>query len=346
MSHSSIRAGAVAAGVTLILGLQGCGDGPDAPPPPTRTPIEVRVASAWTSATDRAFPARLEASRTADVATRTSGVVRDLPFDVGDRVRAGQVVVRLDGDDVSARIEGAQAQVALAEQTHGRLSRLVTQGAASQQELDQATAALAAARAVLGDAQAQSGYTEVVAPFSGVVVERLADPGDLAVPGRPVLRLQGDGAPLLVADLPDDAAVGLGVGTAVRVTRGLETVPATVTRVAPALDARSRRYRVEARFDAPVAWRVGVSVTLQVAGDGGEARWIPESAVVRRGQLAGVFTVEDDTLRLRWLRLGRVVDGSVEVLAGPAGALEVVVAPGPEVADGTPVSAVQREGVR
>jgi hypothetical protein len=83
-------------------------------------------------------------------------------------------------------------------------------------------------------------------------------------------------------------------------------------------------------------------VTLSVADAGAGTRWIPADAVVRRGQMAGVFTVEQDSLRLRWLRLGRTVGDAVEVLAGPAGELTVVRSPARELVDGQPVSQMQQ----
>lgn len=345
MKKSTLRAGAVAAGLTLA-GLQACGGAPEAVEPVERAPVAVTVTEAWNADADRTFAARIEASRQADVATRTSGTLRSIPVDVGDRVQAGQVVAVVDGEDVSARIQGAEAQVALAEQTHGRVSRLAAQGAASPQELDQAVAALQAARAALAEARAQAGYVEVTAPFAGVVAARLADPGDLAVPGRPVLRIQGAGPSLVVADLPADAQGLVSPGLTVSVQGEGRTAGASVTRVVPALDPVSRRFRVEARIEGEAPWRPGAVVRLALAGAGGGSRWVPEDAVVRRGQLTGVFSVEADTLRLRWLRLGRRADDAVEILAGPQGALTVVRRPDAGLVDGQPVSGVTREEAR
>ncbi len=345
MKMSTMRAGAVAAGLTLA-GLQACGGAPETVEPVERAPVAVTVTDAWNADADRTFAARIEASRQADVATRTSGTLRSMPVDVGDRVRAGQVVAVVDGEDVSARIQGAEAQVALAEQTHGRVSRLAAQGAASQQELDQAVATLEAARAGLAEARAQAGYVEVTAPFAGVVSARMADPGDLAVPGRPVLRIQGAGATLVVADLPADAQGLVAPGTAVSVQGEGRAAGASVTRVVPALDPVSRRFRVEARIEGEAPWSPGEVVRLVLAGAGGGSRWVPEDAVVRRGQLAGVFAVESDTLRLRWLRLGRRVDDAVEILAGPEGTLTVVRRPDADLVDGQPVSGTTREEAR
>lgn len=341
----------VALASALLTGLAGCGDAPHATERETGPPVEVTATTAWSAGAGREFPGRLEAAHQANVATRASGVLRSMPVDVGDQVRRGQVIAVLDGDDVSAQIRAAQAQHNLAEQTHGRVSRLAGQGAASQQELDLATANLEAAAAGLETARAQSAYVQVLAPFAGVVSARMADPGDLAVPGRPVLQIQGAGALHVAADLPSDAQSLVTVGTAVTVTAQGVSVPATVSRAVPALDPQSRRFRIEAELDeaAPsdgVAWQPGNVVTLAVSQPGDGRRWIPEDAVVRRGQLTGVFNVESDTLRLRWLRLGRSVDGAVEILSSPATDLVVVRRPGPDVTDGRPVSRVTLEDAR
>lgn len=329
-----------------LAGLQACSDSPEEAAAPQRAAVDVVATPAWVAGTARAYPGRIEARRLAEVATRASGVLRTLPVDVGDRVRAGQIVAVLDGEDVSARIRAAEAQFGLAEQTHGRVERLAGQGAASQQELDAATAQLESARAALADARAQAGYVEVTAPFSGVVTERMADVGDLAVPGRPIIRVQSDGAMRVVSDLPADARAIAEVGAPLLVEAEGRSHAATLTRVVPVLDPASRRFRVEAALDEPGSLRPGTVVSVRIPGAGESSRWVPEDAVVRRGQLTGVFTVESDTVRLRWLRLGRSVDGASEVLAGPSGDLLVVRRPGPDLLDGAPVGSLTQEPAR
>ncbi|MBT8404924.1 MAG: efflux RND transporter periplasmic adaptor subunit [Gemmatimonadetes bacterium] len=347
MTQRTSRGGALAAVTLLAVGLQACGGSEHEPPEAVeRAAVAVTVTDAWAASADRTYAARVEAGRQVEVATRASGRLQSVPVDVGDRVGTGQVVARLDGGDVEARIQSAEAHFALAERTHGRVSRLAAEGAASAQELDQAVAALESARAALAEARAQADYIEVTAPFAGTVIARMADPGDLAVPGRPVLRIQGDGERLVVADLPVEAQSEIVVGQALVARYDGASASVTVSRVVPALDPASRRFRVEARLDAGSSWPPGAVVRLDVAGAGGGSLWVPEDAVVRRGQLTGVFAVEADTVRLRWLRLGRESDGAVEVLAGPVGTLTVGRRPTPEVVDGAPVSGVTREAGR
>lgn len=327
---------------TAAFTLSAChGDAPERERPQLDA-VSVTVTPAWSSTADRGYTGRVTAADEAQVATRASGTVTAVLVEVGEPVRVGQLLATLDDTDVVARIQAARAQVELAEKQHGRISRLADDGAASQMELDQATAQLQAARAMLQEAEAHAAYVEVKAPFSGVVTARMADPGDLAVPGHPIVTVQTRGASKVVADLPAGAQESVTEGMPVTLSHGGAAVPATVSRVVPALDARSHRFRIEVRSEEPLPWSAGQVVTLNVADAGSGTRWIPADAVVRRGQMAGVYTVENDSLRLRWLRLGRTLDDAVEVLAGPAGDLTVVRSPARELMDGQPVSEIQR----
>jgi multidrug efflux pump subunit AcrA (membrane-fusion protein) len=120
-----------------------------------------------------------------------------------------------------------------------------------------------------------------------------------------------------------------------------------VTRISPALEPGSRRVRAEARADAAASDAAlpaaGSFVRLEVETPDRTTLWVPSDAIVRRGELEGVFVVEADTLRLRWLRTGRVRDSAVEVLAGLDAGQTVVRAPGPRLVDGQPVGSASPE---
>ncbi len=304
-------------------------------------PVDVRVSLLASGPASESHAASLVAVRDARVATRMSGTIRRIPVDVGTAVAAGDPLVFLDDDDVRARVAAASAAAELAETYHGRIQRLAADGAASAQELDQATAERDRARAALRDARAQAAYAIIRAPFAGVVTERLADPGDLAVPGQPLLRLVDPSGLKVVADLPGVAAQRVARNTPVVVSiPALEArSAATIVRVSPALEAGSRRFRVEAVFDdAPPAGAIaGAYARLSLPAQGSGRRWVPADAVVRRGQLTGVFAVEDGELRLRWIRLGASDADAIELLAGPPGDLVVVREPSPLLRDGRPV---------
>jgi len=331
--------------ILATAALAACGaDEPGRLPMTTTQPVAVTVSAVRRAPGVESYPAVVASERTADIATRMSGTVERMLVEVGARVRAGDALVALDASDVEARVAGARAQEDLAGRTFQRIQNLQRDGAASQQELDQATAALEAARAQRTEAEAQQAYAVVRAPFDGLITRRLADPGDLAVPGRPLLTIVAPGALKVVADLPAARAGSLATGgvASVRVEGAIH--PVRISRVVPALGGGSRTFRVEAAFQRGVAGLIpGTYARLEVEAGGEGPRWVPADAVVDRGQLTGVWAVESDTVRLRWVRLGQRRPGAVELLAGPAGMDVVVRRPAPELVDGQPVSSAAEE---
>lgn len=350
MRSSSLPRGLALAAALTVAGA-GCDRGEPGRVERPESPVEVVVSEVGTAAGVVAFPAEVVAEEEVEIATRASGLVRSVSVDVGSRVRPGQLLVALEADAVGAGIEAAEAAVRRASRYHERIAALEADGAATPQELDDAEAGLARARAELKRARTEMAYVRLTAPIAGVVTERRVDPGDLVVPGRAAITLVGTGGLKVRADLPAESAGIVRPGSDVTVVAGGSgaRVPARVTRVVPALEGGSHRFRVEAAIEPggsgerllPGSW-----ARLEVERAGDSTRWIPADALVRRGQLRGVYTVEDDTLRLRWVRTGRSRGDAVEVLAGvPAGA-RLVRRPDPALEDGLAVRAVEREAWR
>jgi multidrug efflux pump subunit AcrA (membrane-fusion protein) len=188
----------------------------------------------------------------------------------------------------------------------------------------------------------------LTAPFSGVVTARRADPGDLAAPGSPILTLLGGAELKVEIDLPGELAGTVAPGDVLPVVTPDpgSRLAARVVRVVPALDRESRRFRVEARFEDEAAARAritpGAYVRVELEDPSGTTRWVPEDVVVRRGQLQGVFAVEGERLRLRWIRPGQRRADAVEVLAGPPADALLVRDPPADLEDGRPVGSVRR----
>lgn len=328
--------------LTSLLLSVACGaDEPGRVPPPAEVP-EVTVVHPTVTGGTTSFPATVQAVDRAELATRTSGTVMRVPVDVGSRVARGDVVLELDDADVNARIRRAEAELERARGVLARIEPLNEDGAATDQELDDARAAFGMAEAGLAEARAQRAYSVLRAPFAGVVTTRAVDPGDLAQPGQPVLELAGSGGLEVGADLPASREGRVAIGDTL-VLVSPETgrrIPVVVARVSPALEAATRRFRVEAPLpaDAREAGLVpGDYVRLEVDEPDRSTLWVPERAIVRRGQLTGVFTVERDTARLRWIRPGSRSVDAVEVLAGLAPDEPVVVDPPAGLEDGAAV---------
>jgi RND family efflux transporter MFP subunit len=311
---------------------------------PTPDPVSVTVSRSSGAAGSSTVAGSIEASRLARVSTRMSGTVRAVEVDVGDRVGAGDALVRLETADLTAQLDAAEAEQRIATATYERVRALAADGAASRQELDELAARKERADAAVAEVRAQFDYAVVRAPFTGTIEMRMVDPGDLAAPGRPLLSVVADGEARVRFELPASVSAGVEVGDDLVVHRP-ETgwsAPATVTRIAPTLDPTTRRRPVEAEFVTPPSPAVlpGTFVRVEIGTGDASSLWIPADAIVRRGQLTGVYTVESETLRLRWVRLGRITPSAVEVLAGPGEVLTVVRNPGADLIDGAPVASM------
>lgn len=311
--------------------------------PESEGPLELIVSRLAAGPETASFPATIRSTAEAELATRSSGSVRTVTVDVGSRVSRGQVLVVLDPQDVDARIAAAAAGETQARRFYQRIEALERDGAATGQELDDARARLEIAEAASREAAAQRAYAVLTAPFTGVIVRRDVDPGDLATPARPILTMVDPESVEVVVDLPGRYAEAVTVGDTIEVVnpRTGARHPSTIARVSPAQDTRSRRVRLEATLpDAADDLIPGSYVRVKLSGPGRTATWVPADAIVRRGQLAGVFVVEEGIARLRWIRLGERRATAVEVLAGLEPDARVVRLPGPQLTDGAPADRV------
>lgn len=309
--------------------------------------VYVEVSTAAASSGIMTAPGTVVATEEAELATRISGTIRQVLADIGARVSEGAPVVTLDSEEIDARIRSAEAATQLARQWHQRIAALAADGVATAQELDDANARLEISEAALRDARAQRDYVSLRAPFDGVITARMADPGDLAVPGIPILKMIGTTSTKIEADLPAELAGRLAVGDPVDVyhPETARRYPAKLTRVVPAVERTSRRFRVEARFQ-PDSTRLpsippGAFVRIELGEPTTITRWIPADVLVTRGQLEGVFVVDGDELRLRWVRLGQRLGETVELLAGTGTDALLVRAPAAHLVDGQPVAGVR-----
>lgn len=285
----------------------------------------------------------VEAVKQSTVAAQISGRVVAVNFDVGDRVKKGQVIVRIDPAEVNQTYAAAQAQVAQAEAMlrnakaqFDRTQRLVEQKFMSAAAMDKAQADYQAARAQLavaeaggGQAAATRGYATVTAPYSGVVSARHVELGEMAVPGKPLITGFDPGELRVTASLPQyqlDAVRKL-ASASVEFPALKKRIQASRVSILPAADAQTHTTQV--RLDLPPGVEglyPGMFARAYFAVGRVKKLLIPASAVALRSEVAGAYVVgENGEIRFRQLRLGEEVgDQEVEVLAG--------VAPGDKVA--------------
>lgn len=309
-------------------------------------PLKATTAVAAASTATSAFDGVVEAVRQAVVAAQVPGTVVQLDVKVGDSVKAGQVLVRLDARAAEqnatasdAQVQAARASLELATKDFERQQRLFQKNYISQAAMERAESvhksAQAQANALLAQASAsrtQSGYHVVRAPFAGVVSEVPVSLGDMAMPGRPLLTLYDPTALRVTASVPQSVAAQMPADPKLRIE--LPSLPAAMAWVVPArvqvlptVDAAT--HTVQLRAELPGGQRSvapGIFARLWLplaradalgALPGAAPLSVPVEAIVRRAELTGLYVLNPQGKPvLRQVRLGRASDGRVEVLSG------------------------------
>ena len=310
-------------------------------PPPNAPGMDLKAVAAITpepSSTDAGsrWDGVIEAVQQADLTAQTAGRVASVAVDVNDRVAAGQVLLRLTGVEQRAGAEAARAQAAAAraqaveaEASYRRFAGLAQQQYVSKQQLDQALAARNAAQAAARAAEAnvaqaaqQADYTQVRAPYAGVVAQRLVEPGESVSPGQPLLRVFNPGRFRIQVQVPQGVAAALRAAPQADITladgRVLAASEVIVYPGADA-DAHSVTVRVQLPADAGALMPGQVaSVRFPAGGESAGALWLPQSALWQRGEVTGVYVLGKDRLLMRQVRIGERRGEQVEVLSGLA----------------------------
>lgn len=287
--------------------------------------------------TDKSYSteATVEAVRQSTVSAQVAGRITAVNFDVGDRVQAGQVIVRIDPAELSQAVAGSQAQVAQAEAqlanakaNYERQLQLFQQKFIAQAALDRATAEYRAAQAAAQAARASAGqtatvrsYTTLTAPFSGVVMARHVEVGEMAAPGKPLMTGFDPSDLRVVANIPQYklSEVQQAKRVSVEIPSLKKWIEAKGITVLPSADTAT--HTVKVRIDLPENLDgVIPGIYARAYFATGETRRlvIPSAAVVRRSEVTGVYVVDaKNRVSLRQLRLGETTPrGEVEVLAG------------------------------
>lgn len=312
--------------------------------PKPRTPlpsVEVAPVADGTLDVTRHYLANIVPLTRSDIASRISGNILSISKREGDAVRKGELLITIDDRELADRAVAVNAELsATREKLAGARSVYETQksiyerdvvlrkaGAVSQEALDRSRAAMDSAKATADAyeesmkglamntsvARTQEGYARIAAPFDGVVSRRWSEPGDLAVPGKPILTIEKHSLYKVLAQVPQEELADIRHGTPVHLRNGDRHIDAAVNRIYPALGknmlATVEVLQTGAPFGLPSDATVGMDlVTRRVKGF-----LIPEQAVVRGSRGASVYVVRDGVVHLLPVEFLGAEDGRAAV---------------------------------
>ncbi|MCI2228599.1 efflux RND transporter periplasmic adaptor subunit [Polaribacter sp. MSW13] len=280
---------------------------------------------------------KIQASNSADLSTRMMGYVKKVHVNVGDKVRKGQLLVAINNTDLQAKkaqvnagITQAQTTFNNAEKNYNRFKNLFASNSVTQKEMDDMTAnyemtkaGLESAKQMKNEINAQFAYSNITAPFSGVITSKNIEEGDMANPGMPLISLETPKDFEVIAMVPETEISQIKKGTIVNVlVKAInKTIKGKVAEVSTSAKNTGGQYLVKINLDkteAPILSGMFSTVQFPVKREvKSEMVLIPTEAIVKNGQLSGVYTVsQSNTALLRWLRLGRTYGNKVEVLSG------------------------------
>jgi len=305
----------------------------------------------------------VQSGTTANLSTRIMGFVTKVNVKVGSKVRKGQSLVRINSSDlqakagqINANIQKAQVAVQSAKKDFDRYTALFTQESVTQKELDDITSRYEMAksseetvRQMKNEINAQFSYTNIKAPFTGIVTGKFVEVGDMANPGIPLVSLESPNNFEVVAMVPESEISNIKKGQKVDVLiKSIgENIKGTVSEIGVSAKHTGGQYLVTIKLDKKNKIKLfsGMFTTVKFTFDKAKTNqknnkiFIPINSIVEKGSLKGIYTVSNQNKALlRWLRLGKSNGTTVEVLSGLSDGEEYIISAEGKLFNGVPLT--------
>lgn len=317
----------------------GAGERGERPP----TPVEVVQARLDTVSRGVRATGNVEPIRTVAVNSQLGGALLRVDVEEGDRVRAGQVLARIDSRELQAQLRSAEARLEVARRAAERAEQLRAQQIVTVAEYEADQAEYAAALATHDQLRTRIDYATIRAPITGVVLEKLVEAGHVVAAGTRLFTV-GDVSPLVVrVPISELDVTALAAGDTVAVT--LDALPGAdligrIRRIFPAADSTTRLVPVEIALAGTAAGEVRpgflARVRFSLAPRAGVLT-VPAPAVLEAASGSAVFIVDDGRAVRRRVQRGETYEGRVEIRSGLSPGDTVVVAGNAELRDGAEV---------
>jgi membrane fusion protein (multidrug efflux system) len=299
------------------------------PKPPPAMPVRAAVAKIAPAVIETGAIGTLRADESVMIRPEIAGRIAQIRFKEGQRVAQGSLLASLDAGETRAQVQSSSVQLSLEKQRLERSQDLLKKGFISQQALDEQRSTHDRAVAKLSEDRVRLAKSEIRAPFSGVAGLRQVSEGAYVAAGTDIARLEKLDPLKLDFRVPETFLAQLKGGQPVRIvvdSYPLEEFKGAIYAIEPAIDEQTRTVLVRARVaNTALKLRPGMFARVQLQlGVRPNAVWIPEEAIVPRGQDSFVFRVDGGKVQLVQVRTGIRKVGEVEILQGLAGGERVV----------------------
>lgn len=281
----------------------------------------------------------LQAVERAAIAAKVTGVVTQVPVVLGSRVNKGDLLVTISAREIAAQLNQAQARLNQAGRNLSREEKLLRKNATTAETVKSMQDQYAVANAAMQGARTMLSYATITAPFSGVITEKNVHAGDLATPGTVLLRMENDQNMQAVCAVPESLVLQVAPGQTLTVTiptAGL-TINGKVAQVAPSADPASRTAPVTIDLLYNGKLRTGQFARVKLPGQVRTSLFVPDSAVLPKGQMERIFVAAGNKAHLRLVRTGMRQDGLTEIVAGLNPGETVISKNNEHLVDGQPI---------
>jgi membrane fusion protein, multidrug efflux system len=364
MDCSSKRAQSLIFLAAFSLALTACGGKQDATAEPSgkqqdkqgkekdkeaeAVPVEVVSASKQTINASYTGTANLDAPNEAQVVAKSSGVMVQQLAEEGDFVRQGQIMARIDPARAQLEVQRSRATVNKLNNNFQRAQQLLAQKLISTEAHDQIRFDLESARASLKLAELELSYTNIEAPISGVVAQRMVKQGNLVTMNMPVYRIVNTQYLEAVMNVPEREMALIKKG--MKVNMLVDAIPGQVftgqvDRISPVMDSGSGTFRVTSAFDGQQVLRAGMFGRLEVLYDSREnVLTVPRTALLEDETDPAVFVVRGNKAVRTALKLGYSNGEIAEVVSGLKTGDRIITAGKVAVRDGAEVTVIAIDG--
>jgi RND family efflux transporter MFP subunit len=271
------------------------------------------------------------------IEAKISGRIEKMLVVPGQEVKAGELLVQLDAREAKARLDQAVAVRQQAENDLKRFEVLREKQVVTPADFDAAQSKAQIAVAAAAEAETNLAYATITAPFDGVITRKLADVGDLAVPGKALLEIEDPRVLQFEAAVPEAVIDHVKLGARFPVHIVSNELEGIVSEIAPSADVTSRTFLVKLDLPDATGLRAGQFGRVAIPVSETNILRAPAAAVVQRGQMEFVFVVADHRAQLRIVKTGRRFGNEVELLSGVSAGEQVVTEHVASLVDGQPV---------